>query len=215
MIRRTLFPVSLAFLLGAAAFGTASADERVHHLRVADGDVAFTLVGQVTNAPPDKSTQCGYIPTIQGLAGLFSSATESEATAFFTFVNDARTTATRHDGPLTIVERDGTATVYVQSVPHGSFSDPESFRGDPILVMDLKQQVIVETGSKLFTVVISETVTASNRFEKDGQAYDLASRGDQFRISFTGTLNTAPPPNGYFSGYAVKIEKRAGWQWWD
>jgi hypothetical protein len=200
--------VSVAFAIALTA-GSLAAAPPVVHLRLSDGDLAFTLVGQVTNTPPDKSIQAGYIPTIEGLTGLFASTPESEANAFFTFVNDARTTATRHDGPLTIVEREGTATVYVQSAPHGDFADPESFRGDPILLMDLKQQVVLDGGTKLFTVVISEAVIDANRFEWNGSTYDLASRGDRFRVSFTGTLNAAPPPSGFFSGYAVKIARRA------
>jgi hypothetical protein len=205
--------VSIAFatVMGARSVGALPLGDHVIHLRVPDGDVAFTLVGQVTNTPPDKSIQAGYIPTIEGLTSLFASTPESEANAFFTFVNDAQTTAARHDGPLTIVERIGTATVYLQSAPHGDFADPESFRGDPILVMDLKQQVVLDGGTKLFTVVISETVTDSNRFEWNGKTYDLAFKGDRFRVSFTGTLNAAPPPSGYFSGYAVKIARAVGW----
>jgi hypothetical protein len=180
-------------------------------LRVADGDVAFTLVGQVTNSPPDNSVQVGYLPTISGLPGLFSSAPEGEATAFFTFVNDTRTTAVRHSGPITVIEREGTATIYAQSSPHGDFGDPTSFQGsDPVLVMSLKQQVVVDTGSKVFTVVIVQTVTDSNAFEMDGQKYDLAFEGDRFRISFTGALNGAPPPSGFFSGSAVRIPRDVG-----
>ena len=206
-----LASIGFAAVLGAGSLAALPSDDRVVHLRVSDGDVAFTLVGQVTNTPPDKSIQAGYIPTIEGLTGLFAFAPESEASAFFTFVNDAQTIATRHDGPLTIVERSGTATVYLQSAPHGTFSDPESFRGDPILVMDLRQQVVVDTGSKVFTVANSETVTESNRFEWNGTTYDLGIKGDQFRVSFTGVLNAAPPPSGYFSGYAVKIARAIGW----
>lgn len=196
------------FALGSGFLCAAPLPGRLTHLRVADGDVAFTLVGQVTNSPPDKSVQVGYLPTISGLTGLFSSAPEGEATAFFTFVNDTRTTAVRHSGPITVIEREGTATIYAQSSPHGDFGDPTSFQGsDPVLVMSLKQQVVVDTGSKIFTVVIVQTVTDANAFEKDGQKYDLAFEGDQFRISFTGALNGAPPPSGFFSGYAVRIPR--------
>jgi hypothetical protein len=208
MTRRTVLFIGFAMVLAAKFSGATPPFDPVVHVRVPDGDVAFTLVGQVTNIPPDKSIQAGYIPTIEGLTGLFASTPEGEASAFFTFVNDAQTMATRHDGPLTIVERGGTATVYLQSAPHGDFADPESFRGDPILVMDLKQQVVVDTLTKLFTVVISETVRDSNRFEWNEKRYDLAFPGDQFRISFTGSLNAAPPPSGFFSGYAVKIARR-------
>ena len=199
----------LAFVSGFLCAGPMP--ERVTHLRVADGDVAFTLVGQVTNSPPDKSVQVGYLPTISGLTGLFSSAPEGEATAYFTFFNDTHTTAVRHSGPITVIEREGTATIYAQSTPHGDFADPTSFQGgDPILVMSLKQQVVVDTGSKVFTVVIVQTVTDSNAFQKDGQKYDLAFAGDRFRISFTGALNGTPPPSGFFSGYAVRIPRDFG-----
>ncbi len=196
---------------GSAILFSVPLSAQVLHLRVADGQVTYTLVGQVTNTPPDRSIQYGYLPTIEGISDLFSSSSESEATAFFTFFNETRTKATRHSGPITVVEREGTTTIYAQSAPHGNFADPASFQGgSPVLVMSLKQQVVLDTGSRVFTVVTSNTVTDSERFKKDGQTYELASPGDQFRTSFTGTLNTSPPPSGYFSGYAVRIEKAVG-----
>jgi hypothetical protein len=70
----------------AGVAGTLQARE--HRLNVQIGEVAFTLVGQVTNTSPAQSIQFGYLPTISGLTDLFASPTEDETTAFFTFYND-------------------------------------------------------------------------------------------------------------------------------
>ena len=45
---------------------------------------------------------------------IFSSPTEDETTAFFTFYNDTTTKAVRHNGPMTIIEREG--TIHVSNV---------------------------------------------------------------------------------------------------
>jgi hypothetical protein len=179
-----------------------------HGPHVAGGDVAFTLVGEVTNTPPDQSAQFGYLPTITGLSDLFSSATQDETTAFFTFFTQATTTAVRHVGPMTIIEREGTTTVHFNVAPHASFADPSSFQdGQTILVMDLKQQVILDTVTSSFTVVNVNEVTSASSFEKDGKRWALAREGEKFRTALAGHLNAAPPPNGHFAAYVVKIQR--------
>ena len=168
--------------------GTLRAHE--HRPDVKIGEVAFTLVGQVTNTPPDQSAQFGYLPTITGLTDLFASPTEDETTAFFTFYNDTTTKAVRHNGPLTIIEREGTTTVYYNVAPHASFADPNSFRdGQAVLVMDLKQQVILDTITGAFSVVMSNDVTAVSSFLKDGTEWQLAHRNGKFRWALQGHLN--------------------------
>jgi hypothetical protein len=193
-----------AALWVAVTSGALLAEHRPRVLEVRAGDVAFTVVGQVTNSPPDQSSQYGYIPTIAGLMDLFSSPTQDETTALFTFFTQATTKALRRDGTQTIVEREGTTTVYYNVAPHGNFGDPASFQdGEAILVMDLKQQVIVDTVTSAFTVVNVNDVVSASAFEKDGTALLLARKHAQFRTSLAGHLNTTSPPSGYFAGYAV------------
>ena len=189
----------------AGIVGVGSAHERV--LDVEIGEVAFTAVGQVINTPPDQSAQFGYLPTITGLTGMFSSPTEDETTAFFTFYNGMTTTAVRHNGPLTIIEREGTTTVYYNVAPHASFADPGSFQdGQPVLVMDMKQQVIVDTITGAFSVVNGNDVTSVSSFEKDGKKYVLARENGKFRWSLEGHLTTTAPPNGHFAASIVKVQ---------
>ncbi len=198
--------IGAAFIVWTAGMaGSLRAHE--HRLDVKIGEVAFTLMGQVTNTPPDQSAQFGYLPTITGLTGLFASPTEDETTAFFTFYNDTTTKAVRHIGPLTIIEREGTTTVYYNVAPHASFADPNSFRdGEAVLVMDLKQQVILDTITGAFSVVMSNDVTAVSSFLKDGTEWQLARRNGQFRWALQGHLNATPPPNGHFAAYVVKVQ---------
>ncbi len=189
----------------AGMAGTLRAHE--HRLDVQIGEVAFTLVGQVTNTPPDQSAQFGYLPTITGLTDLFASPTEDESTAFFTFYNDTTTKAVRHNGPLTIIEREGTTTVYFNVAPHATFADPNSFRdGQAVLVMDLKQQVILDTITGAFSVVMSNDVTTVSSFSWNGSEWQLANRNGQFRWALQGHLNSPGPPNGYFAAYVVKVQ---------
>ena len=204
--KRVVGRIGAAVIVWAAGMaGTLLAHEHRPDVRI--GEVAFTVVGQVTNTPPDQSAQFGYLPKITGLNNLFSSPTEDETTAFFTFYNDATTKAVRHNGPLTIIEREGTTTVYYNVAPHASFANPDSFRdGQAVLVMDLKQQVIVDTSTGAFSVVIGNEVTAVSAFVKDGIEWALARRNGQFGWSLQGHLNATPPPNGHFAAYVVKVQ---------
>ena len=199
--------IFLTLQQGNAGAAQAFAPVFVHQPEVRIGEVAFTLIGQVTNTPPDVSDQYGYLPTIEGLTGLFSGTPEDETTAYFTFYNDTRTVAVRHNGPMTIIEREGTTTVYYNEVPHGDFADPDTFRdGQAILVMDLKQQVIVDTITGAFSVVIGNSVTVANPFPNGGHQWVLARRHDNFRWALQGHLYATPPPNGYFASYVVKAQ---------
>jgi len=198
--------VVLAMGGGAARGGEGTL--RLHQPDVPVGTVAFTLIGQVTNTPPDQSIQFGYLPTITGLTGLFSGPTEDETTAYFTFYNDTTTKAVRHNGPMTIIEREGTTTVYYNVAPHANFADPNSFRdGQAILVMSLKHQVIVDTTTSAFSVEMSNNVTDADPFTKDGVDWILGHKHDNLQWVLSGQLNAAPPPNGYFAAYVVKAHR--------
>ena len=210
---RLLGQVGAAFFVLGALAGIAVAEDEafrpmsVHQPDVRLGEVVFTLIGQVTNTPPDQSAQYGYLTGIAGMDHLFASPTEDETSAFFTFYTEATTVAVRHNGPMTIVEREGTTTVYYNAVPHASFADPDSFRdGQAVLVMTLKQQVILDSVATAFSVVVGNNVTANDSFEKDGRTWILARRHDNFRWALTGRQNATPPPSGHFAAYVVKVQ---------
>jgi len=210
MTGRFLGRIGAAAVILGAMTGALRASERslpLHHQPDARlGEVVFTLIGQVTNAPP-ASAQYGYLTGIAGMGNLFSGAPEDETTAYFTFFNDATTIAVRNNGPLKIVEREGTTTVYYNVAPHATFSDPDSFRdGQPVLIMTFKQMVIIDNELATFSVVNSNNVTTANAFQKDGHSWVLGHRHDNFRWSLQGHSPETTPPDGYFAAYIVKVQ---------
>src|SRR5882672_461379 len=139
---------------------SASPDEdHGRRLRTPLGDIAFEVVGQVSNLSPTVSKQYGYLSFINGLTApeIFTASDptmQNETTALFTFFTDAVTERVISNGRLRIVNRVGTTTVYLDHTPDGTFADRESFRdGNPILTLDYRQQVILDTGVVPFFVV--------------------------------------------------------------
>jgi len=66
----------------------------------------------------------------------------NETTAVFTFFNEATTAESITDGPLRIVDRNGTTTIYLNTAP-ANFANQDSFRsGIPILTSTLHQQAV-------------------------------------------------------------------------
>jgi hypothetical protein len=153
-------------------------------------------VGQVINgAPaPASSNQFG---NLQGVAGV-------DPSLQFTFYTQAMTVKAIANGPLRIVDRTGTTTIYLASTP-GDFSNPDTFRsGTPVQVSTLRQQVIVDTLTGAFTVVNINTITTAQQFVSSGNETQLGEVGQSFQTRLSGHLN-APgmSPTGWFGGYAV------------
>lgn len=200
-------------------------EEHRRRLRTPLGDIAFEVVGQVTNFPPagpgqpPTSEQYGYLSLINGLTQdqIFTTAvpaSQNEATALFTFFTDAITERVISNGRLRIVNRTGTTTIYFDETPDGDFSNRDTFRdGTPVLTMAYRQQVILDTGEATqipgtgtFTVMNLLTVTEVQRFELRGESLHLARRRDQFRQFYSGAPpSIGPPPIGVFAGYSVAI----------
>jgi hypothetical protein len=92
--------------------------------------------------------------------------------------------------------------------PDGTFANRDSFAdGIPVLTLNYRQQVILDTADGTFTVVNLLTVAATESFEIGGQRYRLGKSGDHFRQFYSGAPPTGTPAlNGVFSGYAVAIE---------
>jgi hypothetical protein len=176
------------------------------------GKIVFEFAGQVTNfaptpaAPLGSSNQYGYLTVVRGIDNLFSGSLHNETTAVLTFFNDVTTTQAVSDGPLRIIDRDGTTTIYLNSAP-ASFANPDSFRsGIPIQTSTLHQQAIVDTAGGTFTAVFANTISSISSFTINGTTFTLGQTGQAFRAAVTGQLNAAtPPPTGYFAGYAVGV----------
>ena len=187
--------------------------QATNHVKIRATLPAFEVLGQVNNfagAPP-TSQQFGYLSSVTGIDNVYSAASpQNESTAQLTFFTQATTLSTKIDGPLKIVNRTATTTIYLNSAP-ASFANPDSFRsGQPVQVSSMTQQVVIDTVSGVFTVVNVNTVTESSVFELNGGDVRLGREGDQFRTILTGHLNTGlvvGGPAGWFGGYAVGMSR--------
>ena len=225
--RNALVAWFLFTVLLAAPVSAHPDDDGLHKLTTPVGGVAFEVVGQVTNLPPTgpgqpaTSHQYGYLSTINGLSGdqVFNTAVpalQNETTARFTFFTDAITQRVISNGRLRIVNRTGTTTIYLDESSGGDFGNRDTFRdGIPILRMNYRQQVILDTGeanpsvpgSGTFTVMNLLTITDVTPFEIGGERYQIGRVKDQFRQFYSGVPPTLAPPNGVFAGYAVAIDR--------
>jgi hypothetical protein len=101
------------------------------------GQILMEYVGQVINGTPTpaSSNQFGNLQAVSGV----------DPSLRFTFYTEAETVKAVANGPLRIVDRTGTTTIYLASAS-GDFSNPDSFRsGTPVQMSTLRQQVIVDT----------------------------------------------------------------------
>jgi len=188
-------------------------DLRIIHMQ--KGQVVLEVVGEVINsgtpAPLGSSNQFGYVSFLKGVDAIFSGSPANETTARITFFTEVTTTRVTSHGPFSIVLREGTTTLYLNSPP-ADFSTPDSFRsGTPIQVSTMRQQVIVDTVEKTFTVVNLNTITSASQFLLDDQTLQIGIPREAFRTSLQGVLfirgGGTPPPTGHFAGYAVGVEK--------
>jgi len=169
-------------------------------------DLSLELVGQVTNSPPGvspaTSIQYGYVAYLRGLS-IFSGDTQNETTALFTFYTQTTTTRVIVNGPLKVISREGTMTIYRDPSANGSFSNPDTFRdGSPVLVAGLRQQVIVNTVTGSFTAINLDTIMSTNPFPSDNGQLQLGEPGRQFRTNLNGQLSS-PAPSAYMAGYTL------------
>ncbi len=190
---------------------TAMAQDDQAQINFVQSQIAFEFAGQVTNfaptpaAPLGTSHQYGFLTAVRGIDNVFSGSPNNETTALLTFFNDVTTTEAISDGPLRIIDRVGTTTIYLNSAP-ASFANPDSFRsGIPIQTSVLHQQAIVDTAGGTFTAVFANTISSTSAFTINGGTFTLGQKGQAFRATVMGQLNATPPPTGYFGGYAVGV----------
>lgn len=191
----------------AAPHGSHKSDVQV--VAIPEDKPALEFVGQFTNAGT-SSHQFGYLARIDGLDQVFNNAiTLNESTAMFTFFTDATTVHVFNNGPLKIVERTGTTTIYFNPLGGATFADPNSFQaGTPILVSDYRQQVTVDTTTNPFVTTHLNTITSNETFELEGVEYRLGNRHQSFRTHYLGhSIDPAAPASGWFGGYAVGVDR--------
>jgi hypothetical protein len=171
-------------------------------------DVSLELVGQVLNSPPGvqppTSIQYGYVAYLQGLPIFNPGPAENESTARLSFYADTVTVRVTNNGPLRIISRDGTVTVYNDPAANGNFANPDSFRdGTPVLVARLRQQVVINTLTGAFTALFVNKITATTPFTVGSEEVQLGKTGRLFRAFISGQVNSAPPPSAFIAGYTV------------
>jgi len=171
------------------------------------GNLSLEFVGQFQNSPPGVTpathSHYGYLSYIQGLS-VFAHAPQEETTALFTFFADAATLHVIANGPLRVITRVGTLTIYLDRSTNGSFANPETFRdGSPVLVATLRQQSILDTVSETFTTFHQNRITSTTPFPAGPGKVQLGVVGDRFTTVFRGHSNMPGPPSGYFAGYAI------------
>lgn len=173
-------------------------------------DLSLELVGQVQGSPPGvspaTSIQYGYLSQLNGLS-LFEEEPASESTALFTFFTDTTTRRVINNGPIRVINREGTVTIYSDPTANGSFANPESFRdGTRILVAGLRQQVIVNTTTGAFTAQNLNTITSTRPFPGPKGALQLGKAGDRFRTIISGHVNApGASPSAFMVGYAFSV----------
>jgi hypothetical protein len=185
-------------------------DDEPTQINFVQGKIAFEFVGQATNFAPTPSAplgsahQYGFLTAVRGIDSPFSGSPHTDATAVFTFFNEATVAESFSDGPLRIIDRNGTTTIYLNTAP-ASFANPDTFRsGIPVLTSALHQQA-VNTPDGTFTTVFENTISSASAFTLNGATFRLGQTGQSFRATITGQGNPTPPPNAHFSGYAVGV----------
>jgi hypothetical protein len=222
MNRKMASVVGLAAAAIAASTSVALAQGTTQSVRSEDvtkvRDVSLELVGQVQNSAPGvspaTSIQYGYLSYLRGLT-IFKGEPQNESTALFTFYTDTTTTRVINNGPIRVINREGTITIYSDPAANGSFAAPDSFRdGTPVLVAALRQQVILDTTIGAFTAQNLNTIASTKPFQGPSGSFQLGKARDRFRTIIFGHVNAPGPPSAYMAGYAytVGVSKPTGKQ---
>lgn len=169
-------------------------------------DLTLEIVGQVqtsaSGVSPATAIQYGYLSYLRGLP-IFKAEPQNESTALFTFYTDTTTSRVLNNGPIRVINREGTVTIYSDPAANGSFANPDSFRdGTPVLVAGLRQQVIVDTLTGTFTAQNLNTIISTSRFQGPNGTLQLGKTGDRFRTIIFGHLGS---PAGHIAGYTYSV----------
>jgi hypothetical protein len=173
-----------------------------------DDEGGLELIGAVLNAGT-SSAQYGYISTLSGVTGIFDGAPQNETSALLTFYSDTTTVRVINNGPLRIVNREGTLRVFLDEKRNGDFAVPDSFRdGTPVMTAALRHQVILDTTTNQFTTVFVNTITQSTRFALGGRHIELGKQGQPFRMIVLGRPSASGPGQFVIAGYTIGLDMR-------
>lgn len=166
--------------------------------------VAFELIGQAQVLSPAAAIQYGYLSYVAGLESVFTGTPQNESSAIFTFYNDTATKRVTVNGPLRIVNREGTATFYLNAAPSGDFTNPDTFRaGVPVMTATLRHQVIQDTVENSFITQFDLTVTWVQPFQVGDQEHRLGRPGQKLTWIVYGRPNSPPATSFAIAGFAL------------
>lgn len=170
----------------------------------AGNSIGYEFVGQVLNASATQSLQYGYLSLVPGLATTSTTGGPvSETNALLSFYNDTTTQQVINNGPIRVIDRTGTATIFFNSSGGGDFTNPDTFRaGMPIQTCNLRHQVVIDTSSGYFTATFEMTIASLHVFEINGSRHVLGRPGEVYRWSVYGKLTQQGPPSAQIAGFA-------------
>ena len=175
-------------------------------LSASESVLGYELVGQVLNVSAFQSLQYGYLNSVSGLDTVTTGSSVSETTALLSFYNDTTTQQVINNGPIRVIDRTGTSTIYFNLSGGGDFNNPDSFRsGKPIQTCSLRHQVVIDTSTGYFTATFEMTVKSAQLFQVNGKAYRLGVPGKIYRWSVYGKLTQQGPPSAQIAGFASGI----------
>src|SRR5579871_3639608 len=167
--------------------------------------MGYEFVGQVLNASSTQSLQYGYLNSVPNLITV--AATDgpvSETNALLTFYNDTTTQQVINNGPIRVIDRTGTSTIFFNSSSGGDFTNPDSFRGGtPVQTCSLQHQVVIDTSTGYFTATFEMTVTSVRVFQVNSSGYVLGQPGEVYHWSVYGKLTQQGPPSAQIAGFAT------------
>jgi hypothetical protein len=166
--------------------------------------LGYEFVGQVLNPSSTQSIQYGYLNSIAGLDTVATqSGAVSEATALLTFYNDTTTQQVINNGPIRVIDRTGSSTIYFNAAGGGDFNKTDTFRsGQPIQTCTLRHQVVIDTSTGYFTASFEMTITSVAVFQVSGASYLLGRPGEVYHWNVYGKLTTQGPPAAQIAGFA-------------
>jgi len=169
--------------------------------------INLEFIGQGLVLSPSEVYQYGYFTHGAGVENVFAGPPNNASTAFFTFMNKLSTTRATPHGPLIVVDRKGTATIYLNPAAGASFDAPASFEaGTPVLTASLRHQVILDTlnGNTIF-MTFDLTVISAETFTVGDKKHQLGRPGQKMTWTNYGRPNTSTTQPGQFvfAGVAV------------
>jgi len=191
----------------------AAGNQDITTINMEPGQVMLEFVGQMIDVPTalPRSNQFGYLSFIKGVEPIFFFPLPNEATALFRFSVQATTTQELTNGPLRIITRKGTMSIFFNRCPlclspSADFANPDSpVAAILIQISTLRQQVIVDTEAQTLTEVNVNTITDTRPFMLGSTQFELGQVGQVFRASLIGRLDPVSLTKGYFAGYAVGV----------